>query len=149
MANPYPSFAEEWKDFKSNTWTMDFTDLIERCVEDRLPIPHAARVLFLDEVQDFSPLELSLARWWGSQCEQLYLAGDDDQCLYRFRVHAGRLLSPELPADQVRILGQSYPGSRERCMKPRCDGLTDRDSHAGKEYKPRRRSRGGGTDPDD
>jgi len=103
------SFAEDWKDFKSNTWTMDFTDLIERCVDERAAIPHAARVLFLDEVQDFSPLELSLARWWGSQCDQLYLAGDDDQCLYRFKgATPDAFLSPALPADQVRILGQSY-----------------------------------------
>lgn len=131
------SFAEEWKDFKSNTWTMDFTDLIERCVEDRLPIPHAARVLFLDEVQDFSPLELRLARWWGSQCDQLYLAGDDDQCLYRFKGSTpDAFLSPELPAEQVRILGQSYRVPRA-VHEAAVRWVEQIETRMPKEYKPR------------
>ena len=103
------SFAQEWADFKSNTFSMDFTDLIATCVTDRLPIPHDAAVFFLDEVQDFSPLELSLGRAWGEQCEALYLAGDDDQCLYSFKgATPDAFLSPALPDEQVTVLGQSY-----------------------------------------
>lgn len=103
------SFAEDWTDFKAMTGTIDFTDLIAQCLQDRLPIPHGASVLFLDEVQDFSPLELALARHWGSQCERFYLAGDDDQCLYRFKGSTpDAFLSPALPAEQVQVLGQSY-----------------------------------------
>ena len=102
-------FAEAWQDFKDNTGTVDFTDLIEHCLNERVPIPHESAVMFLDEVQDFSPLELALARWWGESCEKLYLAGDDDQCLYRFKgATPDAFLYPELPADQIRILGQSY-----------------------------------------
>ena len=103
------SFAEAWRDFKNQTFTVDFTDLIEQCLVERLEIPHGARVFFLDEVQDFSPLELSLARHWGSTCETFYMAGDDDQCLYSFKgATPDAFLFPELPADQVRVLEQSY-----------------------------------------
>jgi len=103
------NFSQYWADFKDQTFTIDFTDLIARCVEERVPIPHESRVMFLDEVQDFSPLELSLARWWGSSCEELYLGGDDDQVLYRFKgAIPDAFMSPDLPAEQVTILAQSY-----------------------------------------
>ncbi|MBA5875217.1 MAG: AAA family ATPase [Nitrospira sp. CR1.2] len=103
------NFSRYWADFKDQTFTIDFTDLIARCVEERVPIPHESRVMFLDEVQDFSPLELSLARWWGSSCEELYLGGDDDQVLYRFKgAIPDAFMSPDLPAEQVTILAQSY-----------------------------------------
>lgn len=103
------AFAEDWKDFKSQTFTMDFTDLIDLCVTQRLPIPHEAAAFFLDEVQDFSPLELHLARWWGESCERLYLVGDPDQCIYTFKgATPDAFLYPAVPADQIRVLGQSY-----------------------------------------
>lgn len=103
------SFAEDWKDFKSNTWTVDFTDLIEQCVAFQTPIPHKAKTFFLDEVQDFTPLELSLCRYWGSQTDRLYLVGDEDQCLYRFKgATPDAFLQPEISAGQIRVLDQSY-----------------------------------------
>ena len=102
-------FADAWQDFKDQTHTVDFTDLIAMSLKERARIPNAAQVFFLDEVQDFSPLELALARHWGSQAEKVYLAGDDDQCLYRFKgAVPDTFLSPELPAEQVQVLAQSY-----------------------------------------
>lgn len=101
------SFYEAWKDFKQNMHLLDFTDLIEECLTTE--IPFGAKVMFLDEVQDFSPLELTLARHWGGQCEQLWLAGDDDQCLYGFKgAIPDVFLTPDLPESQVTVLGQSY-----------------------------------------
>lgn len=73
-------FAERWTDFKTQTGLIDFTDLIEQCWRERTEIPNGAAVFFLDEVQDFSPLELALARHWGEQCDRVYLCGDEDQC---------------------------------------------------------------------
>ena len=131
------NFAEDWQDFKDHTFTMDFTDLIDRCLQERVSIPHSAQVMFLDEVQDFSPLELHLARWWGASCERLYLAGDDDQCLYRFKAAApDAFLYPELPADQVRVLGQSYrvPRVVHAAASYWIGGLSER---MPKEYKPK------------
>lgn len=73
-------FAEAWETFKADSFMIDFTDMIALCVEQQLPVMEGTRALFLDEVQDFSPLELQLARQWGEQCDVLYMAGDDDQC---------------------------------------------------------------------
>lgn len=74
------SFHEDWTAFKNSLDLLDFSDLIEICYFDKVPIPRGARVLFLDEAQDFSPLELALARQWGESCDEFYLAADDDQC---------------------------------------------------------------------
>lgn len=102
-------FADAWADFKAQTGTLDFTDLIAMSLTQRTPIPNGAAVFFLDEVQDFSPLELALARHWGSQAEKVYLVGDEDQCLYAFKgAVPDTFLSPALPAAQVRVLAQSY-----------------------------------------
>jgi hypothetical protein len=108
------NFHEHWRDFKANTHTVDFTDLIDSCIQEHIDIPHRAKALFLDEVQDFSPLELSLARQWGASCDRFYLCGDDDQCLYRFKgATPDAFLSPELPKENVRVLRQSYRVPRE------------------------------------
>jgi superfamily I DNA/RNA helicase len=103
------NFAERWQRFKDDTGLLDFTDLIDHTLRSTLPIPFGASVLFLDEVQDFSPLELALARQWGAQAEKVYLAGDDEQCLYTFKgATPDAFLFPELPAEQIIILDQSY-----------------------------------------
>jgi superfamily I DNA/RNA helicase len=103
------AFARQWSQFKGEAQVLDFTDLIETCLRDEMPIPHEACALFLDEVQDFTPLELALARSWGSQCEEVYTSGDDDQCIYGFKgASPDAFLSPELPSAHVRVLKQSY-----------------------------------------
>ena len=102
-------FADAWQDFKEQTHTLDFTDLIATCLTERASIPNGAKVFFLDEVQDFSPLELALARHWGQQCEKVYLLGDEDQTLYRFKgAIPDSFLYPVLPPEQVTVLSQSY-----------------------------------------
>jgi superfamily I DNA/RNA helicase len=103
------AFARQWSLFKREAKVLDFTDLIETCLQDEVPIPHEARALFLDEVQDFTPLELALARSWGSQCDEVYTSGDDDQCIYGFKgASPDAFLSPALPSAHVRVLKQSY-----------------------------------------
>jgi superfamily I DNA/RNA helicase len=103
------SFHEDWTAFKQSQDLLDFTDLIEICYFDQAPIPRGARVLFLDEAQDFSPLELALARQWGESCDEFFLAADDDQTLYAFKgADPQAFLTPALPPEQVRVLEQSY-----------------------------------------
>lgn len=103
------SFHEDWTAFKNSLDLLDFSDLIEICYFEKVPIPRGARVFFLDEVQDFSPLELALARQWGETCDEFYIAGDDDQCLYAFKgATPEAFLNPPLPPEQVRVLNQSY-----------------------------------------
>lgn len=131
------SFAQDWNDFKAQTGTIDFTDLIEQCVRHHLPIPHEAQAFFLDEVQDFSPLELTLARQWGRRCRVMYLVGDEDQCLYSFKgCRPDAFLHPPLPAEQIRVLGQSHrvPRAVHAAAVTWIEQVTER---MPKEYKPR------------
>lgn len=131
------SFYDYWKDFKSNTHTVDFTDLIETCVNEKMDIPNEAKVLFLDEVQDFAPLELALARHWGSTCDKFYLVGDPRQCIYRFKgATPTAFMYPELPPENITVLGQSYrvPRAVHASAQSWAEGLSD---YTPMEYKPR------------
>lgn len=131
------AFAQDWRDFKANTGTIDFTDLIEECVKQDVTIPHSAAALFLDEVQDFSPLELSLARQWGKSCEVLYLVGDDDQCLYQFKgCTAGAFLEPAIDPANLRVLAQSHrvPRAVHAAAVRWVEQITER---MPKDYRPR------------
>lgn len=103
------SFAESWTQYKNDTDSLDFIDLVSTCLFSGVGIPLGGRVLFLDEAQDFSPLELSLARSWGATCDLTYVVGDDDQAIFGFKgATPTSFLCPELDDDQITILSQSY-----------------------------------------
>jgi hypothetical protein len=73
-------FAEAWDAWKQTSGRLDFTDLIERALEEVPEPPIAPRIIFLDEAQDLSKLEFALARRWAESCEQIVVVGDPDQC---------------------------------------------------------------------
>ena len=103
------AFRQRWEVWKTNLGVVDFTDMIELALTTTECAPGDPVVGFFDEVQDFTPQELALVRHWGQSMERLVLAGDDDQCLYRFKGSTpDAFLDPPLPDDQKRILGQSY-----------------------------------------
>lgn len=100
-------FAKAWEAWKRETDRLDFTDLIEQGIEIG-PLP-GIDVFFCDETQDYSPLELRLVRSLTSRTDRLVLAGDDDQAIYGFRgATPDAFLKPDLPADQIHVLSQSY-----------------------------------------
>lgn len=102
-------FYGAWTAYKELNSLLDFTDLIEHAIKIDLPPPDGTRALFVDETQDLSPLELTLIRQWGAHCDVLYIAGDDDQCLYRFKGSTpNAFLFPPLPPEQIIVLDQSY-----------------------------------------
>lgn len=74
------AFATKWEDWKRANGLIDFGDMIEMAYSDVLHAPGHPDVLFADEVQDFTPLELALVRKWGQRAERLVLAGDPHQC---------------------------------------------------------------------
>jgi DNA helicase-2/ATP-dependent DNA helicase PcrA len=78
-------FAELWSAFKTSTDRFDFTDLIENAIEQCPMHPSVPRAFFLDEAQDMSRLELTLARQWGERCEVFVIVGDPFQNLYEWR----------------------------------------------------------------
>lgn len=73
-------FFDEWTKFKQKNGYMDFADLIEKGHRDFPMAPGRPRVIFVDEAQDLTPIQLSLVRKWGQDCDYFILVGDDDQC---------------------------------------------------------------------
>lgn len=100
-------FANKWDEFKKETGALDFTDLIERAIEEVDTLQGNPAVFMVDEAQDMSRLEMTLARKWGAPCEQFVIVGDPDQNLYQWRgsdpdaFYAGE-------AETERVLEQSY-----------------------------------------
>lgn len=72
-------FANKWEAFKKDNDCLDFTDLIETCLKEMPYAPNNPSVMFIDEAQDFVPLQLALIRSWGIHMDWHVLTGDDDQ----------------------------------------------------------------------
>lgn len=113
MATAYPydvdRMATAWKAWKAEGGLMDFTDLVERCLDTVPTAPGDPSILFLDEAQDMDLLEMSLARKWGQAAGYLVVVGDPDQNLYQWRGSDPEVFTtPALPDDQTRVLAQSY-----------------------------------------
>lgn len=107
-------FARKWDDFKSETGTIDFTDMIELALHDVDIAPGGPSIGMFDEVQDFTPLELALVRKWSKHMDYVLLAGDDDQAIYSFKgATPDAFLDPPIPDGQKRILNQSYRVPRQ------------------------------------
>lgn len=131
------AFATAWEEWKAFHGLLDFTDLVELCLKDTIAAPNAASILFLDEVQDFAPIELALARKWGRSMDRLVLAGDDDQCLYTFKGSTPEaFLEPAIADDQKRVLSQSYrvPRAVHRVASAWIEQVSKREPKA---YRPR------------
>ena len=102
-------FSAAWESWKEDNALIDFTDMIENVVRQELCHDDSVRVAFFDEVQDFSKLELKLARMWGAGMEYVVLVGDPDQAIFEWRGASARdFLEPEIPRERVRVLDQSY-----------------------------------------
>lgn len=69
---------EQWKEAYG---LMDFADMLDRAVTAD---PPNLRLLFLDEAQDFSPAQWRLIESWLPAVDEVVLALDDDQTLYKF-----------------------------------------------------------------
>ena len=103
------AFATAWEAWKSAQELIDFCDLIEFVWLDRIPCPYRTEVLFADEAQDYSALEMAVVRQWGREARFFVIAGDDQQAIYGFRgASSDAMMTPELEPSQVTILKQSY-----------------------------------------
>lgn len=79
------TFAERWDSWKLENGAADFTDLLEWANDYIETAPGDPRYLFIDEAQDLSALEISLARKWAGSADVFVVVGDGDQALYRWR----------------------------------------------------------------
>lgn len=128
-------FGTAWNAFKAKTGLVDFTDLIEHCIEQKYAHPAAPKVVMLDEAQDMSKLDMTLALQWGMAAESLVVVGDADQNLYQWRGSDPQAFYG-LPADEVITLAQSYrvPGAVHATAQQIIHRVTEREDV---EYHPR------------
>ena len=107
-------FAQEWNAWKDQNGLMDFTQLIEACLLEVDRAVDEPDVIFVDEAQDMSPLEMALLRKWGGAAGHLVIVGDPDQAIYTWRgAEPESFTQPPLPDGRTLLLAQSYRLPRE------------------------------------
>lgn len=101
---------ESYNSWKREYGYMDFTDLLEQyCMR---PKNHGAKIVFIDEAQDLSPLqwEMITKMLEFPQVEEVTIAGDDDQAIYEWAgadPHGMAKFATRYDAES-RVLAQSY-----------------------------------------
>jgi superfamily I DNA/RNA helicase len=100
------TFRTLYNVFKKHMKYVDFTDVLEQAV-NVARVPHRFKLLLVDEAQDLCTLQWQIVERLCGVSENVYLAGDDDQSIYRF---SGASLDGflDFPVDQEVQLEQSY-----------------------------------------
>ena len=75
-------FSNGLKLFKKDRLLIDYTDMLQLFL-DRGRAPKLD-VMFVDEAQDLSPLQWAVVRKLCESADRIYIAGDDDQAIYRW-----------------------------------------------------------------
>ena len=103
-------FYRKWEDWKKENGYTDFTGMIERALNETDHAPGDPKVLFGDECQDYSKLEITLLRdHWGKRAEKIILAGDPDQAIFEWRGADPKVfMDHPIPEENKRFLTQSY-----------------------------------------
>ena len=120
------------KQYKNNNTVYDYTDMLEMFVQRNVAPPLEA--VFIDEVQDFSPLQWKMVHQIAAKAKHVYIAGDDDQAIYRW---AGADVDYFIRlGGNVEVLGQSYriPASHHAISQKVINRIPSRRQ---KEFKPR------------
>jgi ATP-dependent DNA helicase UvrD/PcrA len=106
-------FSEHLDDFKLEHGLVDFSEMLELCLN--LERDHSdVSVAIIDEAQDLSPLQIALVERWFGHCSEVYIAGDDDQCIFTWAgADPSWLIGLENRASRVIKLDKSHrvPGS--------------------------------------
>ena len=75
-------FARGLKLFKEDRLLVDYTDMLEQfLIKGDVP---TLDVMFVDEAQDLSPLQWAVVRKLAEKATRIYVAGDDDQAIYKW-----------------------------------------------------------------
>jgi len=73
---------QEYEKFKDDRGLVDFIDMLLLAYKNKFVIN--AKVLIVDEFQDLSPLQYNLYKLWCKNKDEVYISGDDSQCIYSF-----------------------------------------------------------------
>jgi len=114
---------EDWRDFKREHGVKEHHDyVLDAANASYTP---DCKVLVVDEMQDYSPLEYSVVRDWidSGDLDHAILAGDENQSIYSFRLADPRYFTGREVDEEV-VLTESYRCPRKVCEVARrvCPG---------------------------
>jgi len=75
-------YARGLKLFKEDRLLVDYTDMLQLFLQ-KGEVPKLD-AMFVDEAQDLSPLQWAVVRKLAEQADRIYVAGDDDQAIYKW-----------------------------------------------------------------
>jgi len=97
--------AESYKNYKKNHLKMDWVDVKYKGLQDKIKFDHNI-VLMIDEAQDCNRLEWLIINKLISVSKNVYIAGDDDQAIYRFKGGTVETFR-DLTVDKTTVLKES------------------------------------------
>jgi len=97
--------AESYKNYKKNHLKMDWEDVKYKGLDSNIKFDHNI-VLMIDEAQDCNRLEWLIINKLIAVSKNVYIAGDDDQAIYRFKGGDVETFL-QLPVDKTTVLDES------------------------------------------
>ena len=98
---------QELKRYKQEKGLYDYDDMLEKFIKSS--VSPSFDVLFIDEAQDLSPLQWRMVRTLWSKADKTYIAGDDDQAIFRWAgADVDSFIALKEEVDHVDTLSQSY-----------------------------------------
>ena len=76
--------ARSYDEYKKTHRLLDYTDMLSMFAQEAPRICPQFDFCFLDEAQDLSPLQWDIAHVLDRKSTKMYVAGDDDQAIYRW-----------------------------------------------------------------
>lgn len=98
-------FQSTLSSYKQAEGMMDFNDMLDR-TEGCSPLP--VRYAIIDEAQDLSMAQWKVCHHLMRNCKKIWIAGDDDQAIYRFSGAAATTFLNMGTHDNARVLERSY-----------------------------------------
>ena len=95
------STYEHYKQGGGERSFIDFDDMIERTIKE-VDFPRL-KVLILDEAQDCTPLQWSVIYKMAMKSKRIYLAGDDDQGIYKWNGADPKYFTKFFPGRKVKL----------------------------------------------
>lgn len=125
-------FCKTLREYKNDSELLDYADMLTKFVNRGEPIH--AKVAIIDEAQDLSATQWKVARTAFRNCEEVYIAGDDDQCIYQW---SGADISHFLSIKgSDSVLGRSYRLPQR--IYDVCVNISERINHRhDKQWQPR------------
>ena len=91
---------EHFKQHAGEKAFIDFDDMIEKAITLDFP---KLKVLILDEAQDCTPLQWSVIYKMADKVNRIYLAGDDDQGIYKWNGADSKYFTTFFPGRKVKL----------------------------------------------